>query len=358
MADSSRDDIDYDTRSEASSSSSRSRNISSHSEIDERLAHDSVNVEPGTCRDRHSPVVRSNQAQGRQTHIRKREHSPVKFDVKDDSPKTTGPSVKKLKRPECYNYITKLNYLFRDARFFVMKSNNEENIALSKSKAVWSTPPQNEAKLNRAFTECRNVLLLFSVKESGKFAGFARLGSHSRRDVSPVNWILPPGISARALGGIFQIDWITKKELPFSKVSHLYNPWNDGKPVKIGRDGQEIEPKVAEELCRIFPEDESTELTPILYKSKRASKRVSRDPQMRTPAGTSSSPGTKSRHNDSSIGPRELSARLSSASKKIAQNHQSPVRGEKLPRPMKEKKERQERNEMPPPSRLCGAEYI
>ncbi|CAG0913852.1 unnamed protein product [Notodromas monacha] len=142
-------------------------------------------------------------------------------------------------------------------------------------------------------------------------SGFARLGSHSRRDVSPVNWILPPGISARALGGIFQIDWITKKELPFSKVSHLYNPWNDGKPVKIGRDGQEIEPKVAGELCRIFPEDESTELTPILYKSKRASKRVSRDPQMRTPAGTSSSPGTNSRQNDGSVGLGELPARRS-----------------------------------------------
>ena len=38
------------------------------------------------------------------------------------------------------------------------------------------------------------------------------------------------------------------------KVQHLYNPGNEGKPVKIGRDGQEIEPKVAEELCRLFPQ--------------------------------------------------------------------------------------------------------
>lgn len=69
------------------------------------------------------------------------------------------------------DYMTKLNYLFRDARFFVIKSNNAENVTLSKAKGVWSTPPQNEAKLNQAFRESRNVLLIFSVKESGKFAG-------------------------------------------------------------------------------------------------------------------------------------------------------------------------------------------
>ena len=32
------------------------------------------------------------------------------------------------------------------------------------------------------------------------------------------------------------------QDLPFTKVSHLQNPWNEKKPVKIGRDGQEIEP--------------------------------------------------------------------------------------------------------------------
>lgn len=52
-----------------------------------------------------------------------------------------------------------------------MKSNNHENVMLSKARGVWSTPPQNEAKLNRAFNEYRNVILLFSVKESGKFQG-------------------------------------------------------------------------------------------------------------------------------------------------------------------------------------------
>jgi YT521-B-like domain len=33
-----------------------------------------------------------------------------------------------------------------------------------------------------------------------------------------------------------------QQELSFQKVQHLTNPWNEGKPIKIGRDGQEIEP--------------------------------------------------------------------------------------------------------------------
>ena len=53
---------------------------------------------------------------------------------------------------------SKLKYIFREARFFVIKSNNYENVALAKAKGVWSTPPQNEAKLNQAFRVSRKKL--------------------------------------------------------------------------------------------------------------------------------------------------------------------------------------------------------
>ncbi|XP_058828724.1 YTH domain-containing protein 1 [Topomyia yanbarensis] len=173
-----------------------------------------------------------------------------------------------------YDYVTKINYLFRETRFFLIKSNNTENVTISKTKGVWSTLPPNEANLNQAFRESRNVMLVFSVKESGKFAGFARMAAEARRDLPAVDWVLPPGMSAKALGGVIKIDWVCKKELPFTSTTHLYNPWNENKPVKIGRDGQEIEPKVAEELCRLFPEDTTVEMTPILKKSKEASKQM------------------------------------------------------------------------------------
>ena len=59
----------------------------------------------------------------------------------------------------------------------------------------------------------------------------------------------------------------------FTQVQHLYNPWNEGKPVKIGRDGQEIQPRVGEELGRLFSEDKAVDLTPILRKSKEAARK-------------------------------------------------------------------------------------
>lgn len=176
--------------------------------------------------------------------------------------------VNERRHKDPYDYTAKLNYLFREARFFVIKSNNPENVTLSKAKGVWSTLPQNDAKLNQAVREARNVILVFSVKESGKFAGFARLGGESKRATTPISWVLPPGLSAKALGDVFKIDWICRKELPFSATMHLYNPWNEGKPVKIGRDGQEIEPRVGAELCRLFPEDENIDLHHVLKKSK------------------------------------------------------------------------------------------
>lgn len=177
-------------------------------------------------------------------------------------------------RPRCDP--TLVRYLFKKARFFMIKSNNYENIALSKARGVWSTPPQNEAKLNQAYRECKNVILVFSVKESGRFQGFARLSSESRHDVPPVNWVLPPGLTARALGGVFYVDWICRKELPFIKCQHLYNPWNEGKPVKIGRDGQEIEPRLAEELCRLFQVDEGVDLVGIIKKARAERERLKR----------------------------------------------------------------------------------
>ncbi|XP_014474127.1 PREDICTED: YTH domain-containing protein 1 isoform X1 [Dinoponera quadriceps] len=253
-------DETYDTRSEVSSSSSNSD--SSHPTIS---------------------TVSSTSSRGDNKRSRRNRCKRARSrDTKSSSPELKRARSKESKgTAKSYDYTTKLNYLFRDARFFIIKSNNAENVTLSKAKGVWSTLPQNEANLNQAYKESRNVLLIFSVKESGKFAGFARLSTESRRDGAPISWVLPPGLSARALGGVFKVDWICRKELPFTATLHLYNPWNDGKQVKIGRDGQEIEPRVAEELCRLFPEDEGIEMTPILRKSKEAGKNVTKSSRHR-----------------------------------------------------------------------------
>lgn len=253
----------YDTRSEAShESSDDSSSISSVSSKSSRKKSHRSNGK--SSKDKHEKsgdakeatengkkAVRSSASKSPEPKKRRKNstasnNSEEAKDSTKDSGGGDGKSTKKSSKS--YDYLTKVNYLFRETKFFVIKSNNAENVRISKTKGVWSTLPQNEQNLNQAYRECRNVLLIFSVKESGKFAGFARMAGESRRDGPSVEWELPPGISAKALGGVFDIDWICKKELSFTCTTHLHNPWNDGKPVKIGRDGQEIEPKVAEEL--------------------------------------------------------------------------------------------------------------
>ena len=137
--------------------------------------------------------------------------APIKAPTDSNSSSTSQPKEKKKKTGKSYDYATKLNYLFRDARFFLVKSSVSENVSLSKVRGVWSTPPANEIRFNKAYKESRNVLLIYSVKESGKFCGLARLATDSRRDGPRVPWILPPGLSAKALGGVFKIDWICKR---------------------------------------------------------------------------------------------------------------------------------------------------
>lgn len=44
-----------------------------------------------------------------------------------------------------------LKHLFKNSRYFLIKSNNFENVVLAKAKNVWSTPRLNEEKLNRAY---------------------------------------------------------------------------------------------------------------------------------------------------------------------------------------------------------------
>lgn len=146
-----------------------------------------------------------------------------------------------------------MKYLFKNTRYFLIKSNNYENVNLAKLKGVWSTPRVNEIKLNKAYKECANVILIFSVAESGRFQGCARLSSECLLDPDmQVNWILPPNLTAKSLMGVFKLDWITKNDLYFTKTQQLLNPWNEMKQVKIGRDGQEIEPHCGESLCRLF----------------------------------------------------------------------------------------------------------
>lgn len=136
-------------------------------------------------------------------------------------------------------------------------------------------------------------------------------------------------LTKSCIAGVFKVDWVCRKELPFSSTMHLYNPWNEGKPVKIGRDGQEIEPRVAEELCRLFPEDDGVEISPILRLAKESSKkngiRSRRHPKTRMPiAARTSSFGYRGRGASYSRRKFFLTSRGLTSSSSYSRRSQSP----------------------------------
>ncbi|XP_060769254.1 3'-5' RNA helicase YTHDC2 isoform X2 [Neoarius graeffei] len=141
-------------------------------------------------------------------------------------------------------------------RYFVMKSSNLRNIELSQQRGIWSTTPNNEHKLNRAFQENSTIFLIFSVQGSGHFQGYARMSSEIGSERCK-DW------GAAGLGGVFSVEWIRKESLPFQVTHQVLNPWNENKKVQISRDGQELEPQAGAQLLQLwdrFPVKQQQEL--------------------------------------------------------------------------------------------------
>lgn len=207
--------------------------------------------------------------------------SVINFDH-DDEQEAQAPSDKDGKIPHeksHKSYDDLLKYFFKDACFFQIKSINHENVELSKSMGVWSTPVQNEVRLNAAFREHRNVILIFSVQQSGAFQGFARMVSESKPSSRPIPWVLGGRLSNRSFGGVFKVEWLCRKELPFHDANNLNNPFNSNKPVKVARDGQQVEPKIGKKLCRLFPEDDRKNLLDCIATLKRQTYQRKKSPQ-------------------------------------------------------------------------------
>lgn len=74
---------------------------------------------------------------------------------------------------------------------------------------------------------------------------------------------------------------------------------------------QEIEPRVAEELCRLFPADELIDLRGILHRSGRSSRRARTSHHRHSPSRRSTSSSRRHRHRHRrTSGGRDEAARL------------------------------------------------
>jgi len=126
-----------------------------------------------------------------------------------------------------------------------MKCNNEKNLAISFERNIWATTKSNEKRLNRAFNISDEVFLIFSIQGSGHFQGVAKM-------MSSISDKCCDDFGSSNLGGVFEVEWLYKEEIPFQFTQHLTNPWNDNKKVQISRDAQEVEPVVGADLVLLW----------------------------------------------------------------------------------------------------------
>ncbi len=76
------------------------------------------------------------------------------------------------------------NKLFDNARFFIIKCANMDNIDISLQMGEWATTQANQRKLIEAYQQ-GDVILIFSVNKSGGFQGYAIMTSFISDTKSP-----------------------------------------------------------------------------------------------------------------------------------------------------------------------------
>ena len=158
-----------------------------------------------------------------------------------------GEDEKQKKRFQGKYTMEELNTMLDNARFFIMRSSNTDNINTARAYNEWATTIPNEHKLKEAYKSGKYVFLVYAVSKSSEFQGFARMAGQISN-----NMRLWRNDSNIKLGGSFKLDWISDIPLSFNKILNLTNPLNDNDYVRKSKDGTEIEPAVGKELCLMF----------------------------------------------------------------------------------------------------------
>ncbi len=134
-----------------------------------------------------------------------------------------------------------LNELDEKSQFFVIKSFSEEDVHKAIKYNVWTSTKSGNQTLNSAFKMTQEkggqVYLFFSCNGSGRFVGVARMKSE-------VNFeqFFPFWTQDNKWGGLFNIEWVFIKDVPFRQFSQIEITMKDGerKPVSNSRDTQEV----------------------------------------------------------------------------------------------------------------------
>ncbi|KAK1933173.1 hypothetical protein X943_002509 [Babesia divergens] len=135
--------------------------------------------------------------------------------------------------------------------YYVVKSASSRNVRIALERNTWATTPKNEKIFDEAYSKGDNVILVFSINGSSQYIGYALMRSKPGHGTIRES-IFYMSNGKRFEGRQFDIHWVRVVELPFTDCAKINNSCNDNLPVKVGRDGQEIDKDAGKMLCMLF----------------------------------------------------------------------------------------------------------
>ncbi|XP_073158109.1 uncharacterized protein [Henckelia pumila] len=141
---------------------------------------------------------------------------------------------------------------YKHAKFFVIKSFNEDNIHKSIKYGVWASTKLGNRKLDAAYRDAKEMegscplFLFFSVNGSGQFYGVAEMVGplDFENDADYWNW--------GSWGGQFPVKWHIVKDVPSSLFHSICLENNDNNYVTQSRDSQEVDLEQGIKMIKIF----------------------------------------------------------------------------------------------------------
>ena len=128
-----------------------------------------------------------------------------------------------------------------NSKFFVIKSFSEEDIHKSIKYGVWSSSKNGNITLSNAFNITKekggNVYLFFSCNRSGRYVGVAKMKTECDYNKYFDYWT-----QDGKWPGLFEVEWLFIKDVPFKEFKDIIIIMKDGKAKKISdaRNTQEI----------------------------------------------------------------------------------------------------------------------
>lgn len=133
--------------------------------------------------------------------------------------------------------LQSLNLKQSNTKFFVLKSDNLEDIEMSYDLNIWCTTITASDKISKAYDNGKNrVILFFSLNLSGKFYGAAELKS----DLLPEEESLDVWKAQQKNKRNFKVEWLIYKPVANRVLRHIMVSNTDNKPVTSLKNGYEI----------------------------------------------------------------------------------------------------------------------